>query len=686
MNKNELINRIRNKNILQNIFQYIQIENFKLNLFLYSKHFRKQLNIQLEEYQEILLRKKNINLSNYLNLEKNPKYAHILTELKKKKINNPYLVDFILKSQLANDLLNNRIDIKINKRLVMNYFIKYLKTIEDEYEYAHFGKYDYLEEVIDINCPFFNELLENEMIKYFSIFISINGKLDSKIKTDYSSVFDKLNESKSKYSSITVNINNNTNLNDLNQFKIDFKQIKRLTIKTNEEYEYKKGYSSSKKNIINYNVCYGIGLEKNLLYLNLTNKLDKNIKIDYFLNLDNFTSLEHLVLNGFFFDKILEIKLKNLKIIKIQNTKYIKLDFENYLNIKEFYFLIDHYINLKEWNDYYSIINMRNFKNLKYLNINIDKNKEIEYKIWEIIFSIKSLEYIDVSLNNVINDNILRINGQNSSVKNLIIKYYLHYKDIDSIYFLLYNLQCKFPNINNLSFLSSENELDYIVYDDFKKMKIEGVKLEIIENRNFKIEKIILKINYYIHIKLFCGSLDQLIVLDIECINWNINNIENSFPIFSNKCPILKNLKHFRLKTFLIGYKVLNNIYNNIKLKCLPNLAYFELYCFTKDSIGDLYMKLIIQLLSLNIDEIYFGIKKYEKDMGKIIFQQWKKLVKFDERKSNDDEIQEEADENDELYLLSSKEYSKSELKEFYPPFNLNNKKLHIKKTDYKLF
>ena len=117
-----------------------------------------------------------------------------------------------------------------------------------------------------------------------------------------------------------------------------------------------------------------------------------------------------------------------------------------------------------------------------------------------------------------------------------------------------------------------------------------------------------------------------------------LTNIENSFPIFNSKCPILKNLAHFRLKTYLVRYEVLNNIYNNID--CLPNLKYFELYCFTKDSIDIFYIKFIIKLLSLNIDEIYLRIK-YERQNEEdakiegdtIDYEKW--IKKFDLKMKN---------------------------------------------------
>ena len=93
----------------------------------------------------------------------------------------------------------------------------------------------------------------------------------------------------------------------------------------------------------------------------------------------------------------------------------------------------------------------------------------------------------------------------------------------------------------------------------------------------------------------------------------------------------------------------------------MPNLKYFELYCFTKDKIESFYIKFIIKLLSLNIDEIYLSIKYERQIIGNVIdYGQWKKKYESD-----------------------NKEYSKNELKEFYPSINFNNyKNICIRKFD----
>ena len=118
------------------------------------------------------------------------------------------------------------------------------------------------------------------------------------------------------------------------------------------------------------------------------------------------------------------------------------------------------------------------------------------------------------------------------------------------------------------------------------------------------------------------------------------------------------------MKTYLVRYDVLNNIYNNINF--LPNLTFFELFCFTRDRIGNLHIKFFIRLLSLNIDEIYFGIKYKEKE-NILSYVEFKNKIVSDVEK----------------YSLSSEIYSKTELKEFYPSINFNNyKALYIIKND----
>ena len=135
-----------------------------------------------------------------------------------------------------------------------------------------------------------------------------------------------------------------------------------------------------------------------------------------------------------------------------------------------------------------------------------------------------------------------------------------------------------FPNISNLELQSNYSKNEKIYFKDIEQSK--GINLNILENTNYKIQKISIKAGLNQSIKLFCSPYKNLIKLDLELLD-KINKMEDSFPIFNSICKVIfENLEYFRLKNNKIAYTILKNIYNNIE--CLPNLKYLELYCTTK--------------------------------------------------------------------------------------------------------
>ena len=99
----------------------------------------------------------------------------------------------------------------------------------------------------------------------------------------------------------------------------------------------------------------------------------------------------------------------------------------------------------------------------------------------------------------------------------------------------------------------------------------------------------------------------------------------------------------------------------------MPNLKYFELYCFTNDIINDLYIKFIIRLLSsealLKLEEIYLAIQ-YKEEIFTEKYEEWRKIL-------------------DSKLFSSSEVYFIKELKEFCPFYNINKyKKIWIRKND----
>ena len=109
-----------------------------------------------------------------------------------------------------------------------------------------------------------------------------------------------------------------------------------------------------------------------------------------------------MVLTGFIFDKILTIKLQNLKILKLNGCSNVEFYSEN---LKELYLIFSNYVGVS---------NCKNLKILKYF----DENIQNEIKMLENIFSKNSLEYIDILFYIFADKNILNIKGNNTSVKN----------------------------------------------------------------------------------------------------------------------------------------------------------------------------------------------------------------------------------------------------------------------------
>ena len=65
MEKKSILEKIKSKYILENIFDYVKDENFKFKLFVYSKRFQKKFDLKLLDYKNIYL-KNRINLFEFL--------------------------------------------------------------------------------------------------------------------------------------------------------------------------------------------------------------------------------------------------------------------------------------------------------------------------------------------------------------------------------------------------------------------------------------------------------------------------------------------------------------------------------------------------------------------------------------------------------------------------------------------
>ena len=264
-----------------------------------------------------------------------------------------------------------------------------------------------------------------------------------------------------------------------------------------------------------------------------------------------------------------------------------------------------------EPNDFLLIENNNILKSIDLYSLyNISKSNEL--KLVEKILSMKSLENVSLSLNTIDIDDILKIPGENSSILSIKIvistkNKHLHFNKI----------QNKFPNASELSFEIFNNS--------------NGMKLEINQNPNCKVNKLYLSGYGQKEIKIDIQSFEKLKIINIDA---DIINLKEAFPFFNKNYQIKYN--SLSIFNFLIHGKkelsieLLNNLYNNFDN--MPNLNEFHLHLYIKDINETFYKQIIRKLLSLKLNVISISlsinktiqlqiIEKYSFDELKEIYQ-----------------------------------------------------------------
>ena len=228
-------------------------------------------------------------------------------------------------------------------------------------------------------------------------------------------------------------------------------------------------------------------------------------------------------------------------------------------------------------------------------------SEEDERKMFEKIFSFKNLNKIDCVLKYMDEEEILKIKGENESVKDIYITWRNEGKDANFL-----NLAKKFPNLEIFSLESDNYKEDY-----------NYTNIEIKEDENIKINDLTLIINSNLNLKLNCGLLENLIKFQLS-VDGDLKDIEEILPVFNDKCQ-----KDFKsLKTFIfsvkdnfkyeINMKLLEHIYNN--LDKMPNLENLVLNFFVKGlkNEKEFYMKFIEKVISMKL--FYINIKLFREE------------------------------------------------------------------------
>ena len=447
----------------------------------------------------------------------------------------------------------------------------------------------------------------------FYIKISFEDIKKYNLKEDYISAFNQLNKSCSNYSSLSFAIYEKDDINKLKEFNINFSQIKKIFDLFIFSHKYYNDYIL--ENLFSLN-----NLENNLTSLGLIicniSDLDPNI----FEKINNFKKLEKLHLNVFHFKKTCILTLQNLKDLFLSNCHFLSLEKVNFSKIIKLGLYnnknlnISNKLNLPELEeleiggytdqrsndiiDFKSLIKIKSLKDDPgyyiypgYYRDGVPKNvpNDEDITFLKNILLLKNIEKVNFDIYKINNENLAKIEGENTSLKELQLNWY---SKTDNC--ILYSLQNKFPNLSTLI-------VEYTLCESEKQK----VSLEITEKPNSKINKIYI-IDLKIDTKLHCCPYKDLVEIKLKISNKVINNYKHILPIFDGGCKtIFKNLKtlHFEYEYPDIDSDIFKNIYGNINnmtnlkdLKLQFNLKYIE---------KELYENFIRKLISMELNNIH---------------------------------------------------------------------------------
>ena len=370
MENQELIDKIKSKYLLENIFKYIPNINFKLSLFFYSKSFQEKCSIKLENYKEKFIERMNgYDISEFL-------YSKVYKKDYLKKKYEKFLLEKRFKAKQFEKFLYSFLENeKINEQ----------KIIQDKSEI-----------IINIDSPLLEVLSKTKNFeKKYTINISQLDIDKFNLKQDYITYFNKLNQSNIKFYSLLYQIDDLNKMNYLGELNIDFKKIKKLTIESRGD---KNNCFSNIKQIKKFLGFFS--MSNNLIYLNIN--LDfGNFKEDYgfFEKINNCKLLNYLYVKNLHYNKQFSIKLKYLKILSLRNCYDLQienifcdileiLDFSNSRRIT-FKCKNNQCINLNKLKELDLSYSHFDLKQLKYLNCNnlevlkLESNQITNIKITE---------------------------------------------------------------------------------------------------------------------------------------------------------------------------------------------------------------------------------------------------------------------------------------------------------------
>ena len=317
MKSNSILSKITSNEIFTLIFDHIKDHNFPLKLFMHSKQFQKKFDIDIVNYEKIYLQNRGIDLNTYLFTK-----------------DNIFMRTFdkdILKNNLEKDLKKYNIDKSILKKALIDIYTK-----KYEHEYKHIENKEEIKELVEVEVPieiyspFLEDIIHTEIFEsIFTIALStyLVEKLD--LRDDYINKFYDLNMNKAKYSSLTIYYEDSYDILFLKEFKINFKEIKRLNFVPNSyivtgDYKY----------FLNTFFTLFNGIENHLTQLRL--KWVRNeIEPKLMKNINKFNALKLLNLTGFKFTETFLLNIPTLKKLTLDTCQNITFEEQSLLNLKK---------------------------------------------------------------------------------------------------------------------------------------------------------------------------------------------------------------------------------------------------------------------------------------------------------------------------------------------------------------
>ena len=305
-----LLESIKSKYIIDNIFTFIKDDNFKFKLLKHCKQLQNILKLTLNNYKLESFKFINYSkFSNFLSFEGNRKvYVDNINILKnnfKKDIENYKINENIISDEFSVIYFTNLYNINKSKEDIN-------KNILDN------------QLAIDIYSPFFELLSKKDIFqKLFITRIPSNLIKSKNLLNDYVEIFKNLNKLNVDYSNLEFRFLNDDDFNFFQTLNIDFKKIKKLI------------FQKESKNILGFDFFDKLfsfnDVRNNLIYSEINLGIDYDGNTNIFEKINNLKFLEELRLESV---HGITLKLQNLLYLNLFNCQ-ISIDENCCSQIKE---------------------------------------------------------------------------------------------------------------------------------------------------------------------------------------------------------------------------------------------------------------------------------------------------------------------------------------------------------------